>query len=82
MKISVSQNDKSIINIPVANGLLFNPLIFSQLTKYANKELDLNLPNSSVNIFIKELKHFLKKHKNFVFIEVVSASGEKVIISF
>lgn len=78
MKISVKSGDSKIV-LRFPTGLILNRLTAGFVCRKLKKE-GINLTRKQTVLFIKELKRYKKRHRDWNLVEVQESGGGNVII--
>lgn len=79
MNIVIKSKQGKNIRIPLPSVLVFNRFTAGLMPKYL-KQNGLDISKKQARVFVKELHRFRRRHRDWVLVEVQSASGDYVKI--
>lgn len=80
MVIRICSSSGVRITIPIANGLICNPVSAKLIVNQLKKQGNIDIQPEHINLLFKEIKNIRKNFGKLTIVDVQSADGERVKI--
>ena len=80
MVIKICSSSGFRITIPIANGLICNPVSAKLIVSQLKKQRNIEIQPDHIEILFKEIKNIRKNYGKLTIVDVQSADGERVKI--
>lgn len=82
MRISVDSGGKPLVRLALPSGLVFNRFFAPRLLPRILEENGIHISGEDVELMVKAICDYKKKHPQWVLVEVDSPNGERVRVKF
>lgn len=80
MRISVDSGGKPLVRLALPSGLVFNRFFAPRLLPRILEENGIHISGEDVELMVKAIRDYQKKHRDWILVEVDTADGDRVYV--